>query len=546
MRDKRWFSFLIPIVLVFIGIVFFIIHFIEINKGQLVCEIDSNQFVMPATYKVHSNNKVLDGKYYLFKMLLHNNYRKTLRNVVVKYNIPGYIEWTELCCIGKLSIDQNVSLACFPKFDPSIVEKTTQSVESVNIQISWDGINENEVIEKSFTFDMLSVNDFAYTSIDKDELISYSDMIDNRELLACYVTPDDPVIQYYTSLIQSELLKGDQAAVSKSEEDAVRALFGIYEMTRQMKMVYSGAKGLPKEAGDVTSLIQNIRLPREVVTGNTGLCIELSLLYSSVLSRMGLNPVIFLVPGHAYPGVELNGIYYAIEATGISGEGLGYVASFEEAFTVGMQNLEVFFNEYLPSGTGFILDINYLHSIGILPMELDDDQFCKNKIDDIYKNKVKFSNNCYANVYSTYSNTSDQSQNRESSNAKRFSGTFSFDIPTQWITNYSPNPYYTTLTAVVTSPDQIVSINVFDIPANSIADAMNYLYIEFANNGTVLQYSIQGQNLSGYTFYQNSSSQWVGKIGKVKGGYRLIAISVNTNYYNSYIGVIEKIYNSIR
>lgn len=78
-------------------------------------------------------------------------------------------------------------------------------------------------------------------------------------------------------------------------------------------MVYSGTSGVPSRFDDLQSMVQSLRLPREVVTGNTGLCIELSLFYASVLMAAGLEPIIYLIPGHAYPGIKVNGQYLRLK-----------------------------------------------------------------------------------------------------------------------------------------------------------------------------------------------------------------------------------------
>src|SRR5699024_6657224 len=126
-------------------------------------------------------------------------------------------------------------------------------------------------------------------------------------------------------------------------KEGVRFLNGIYQATLVSHMVYSGTSGVPAKIDDVSSIIQSIRLPREVITGKTGLCIELSILYASILMDAGLDPIIYLIPGHAYPGFKMNGNYYAIESTSIGGEGIGGRSSAEEAFQTGMKNLNEFF-----------------------------------------------------------------------------------------------------------------------------------------------------------------------------------------------------------
>ena len=91
-------------------------------------------------------------------------------------------------------------------------------------------------------------------------------------------------------------MKGENASVSNKPEDGIRLLASIYEGTRKSHMVYSGTKGIPQSTEDVQSIVQQVRLPREVITGNTGLCIELSCLYASVLSAAGVDPIIYLIP----------------------------------------------------------------------------------------------------------------------------------------------------------------------------------------------------------------------------------------------------------
>lgn len=51
-------------------------------------------------------------------------------------------------------------------------------------------------------------------------------MFDNDPLIACYVTPEDPIIKYYTQQMQQKVLKGETAAVTNDPKEAVRMLMG--------------------------------------------------------------------------------------------------------------------------------------------------------------------------------------------------------------------------------------------------------------------------------------------------------------------------------
>ena len=63
---------------------------------------------------------------------------------------------------------------------------------------------------------------------------------------------------------------------------------------------------------------QRIRLPGEVLDQASGNCIELTLLYASVVEALGMQPAIIMVPGHAYVAIRVdpqNDNYYFIETT---------------------------------------------------------------------------------------------------------------------------------------------------------------------------------------------------------------------------------------
>src|SRR5690606_13445079 len=144
-----------------------------------------------------------------------------------------------------------------------------------------------------------------------------------------------------------------------------------------------GTSGVPEKLGDAQTITQSIRLPREVVTGKTGLCIELSLLYASIMMNMGMDPIIYLVPGHAYPGFRMNNSYYAIESTGIGGEGIGGIASPQEALQSGMKSLNTFMQQpQMGEPAYMVLDVREAIKTGAIAMELKDDIFLRQKIDE--------------------------------------------------------------------------------------------------------------------------------------------------------------------
>ncbi|MEZ4801698.1 MAG: hypothetical protein R2797_02920 [Gelidibacter sp.] len=538
-------SKLIPIIIASVGLLLLVASFLFKGSasGDLDVDIVKADFIMPAAHRVYANPDALNGKYYLFKAKITNNTDQTLEDVTVRYQIPGYIDWTELTVSGEMFPGQTLVVPCYPKFEDKITEKTTESVEKAQIEISWDGASEDDIVEEEFSFKMTNRNEYVYTGIKKEEISTWSDMFDNDALVACFVTPNDPIVKYYTQNLQEKLMRGEAASVSNKPEDGVRLLASIYEGTRMSHMVYSGTKGIPQSTEDVQSIVQQVRLPREVITGNTGLCIELSCLYASVLSAAGLDPIIYLIPGHAYPGFRMNGQYYAIEATGINGEGLGGIMSAEEAFKRGTEELNDFF-KYAQSGDPryTLVDIHGVNQQGATAMDLKDDQFLRGKVDQVVASwaggtPIQENNNPQTNSGNNPIVIPDN-------NVK--TSALSFTIPSGWQTYMKPVPEMPILTAQVLAPDQVTTVSVYDIPVSSAQQAMSTIEQYFSNYGMSTQYQINGNAIAGQTYSNNGTFNWVAKALNLNGRVRIVAVGAPDYAYNQKTNEINRIFNSIR
>lgn len=374
---------ILPYILFFVGLgmVFFKPIYNRLAPAVLDIKISTPPVIMSSIYKVYANEDAFEGKYSLFKMVITNTSNVDAKNVEVQYKMSNFLDWTIAEKMPLVLAGQTVVVNCYPKFPDKMGEKTTDSKENVKLVIKADNI---KTIENNFTITVKSRNSFMYNFLPADEIRTAAEYYDNVPLLACLVTPNDPVIKYYTQQIQQKILKGETAGVGNNEAEGVRFLKGIYNATLLAHMVYSGTSGVPESFNDVNSIVQNIRMPREVVTGKTGLCIELSLLYASIMANAGMDPVIYLVPGHAYPGFKMNNNYYAIESTAIGGEGLGGSKTADEAFDMAMNNKEAFIQKLQEGDERYnVIDIRENIKLGAVAPELKDDDFLRKKIDEI-------------------------------------------------------------------------------------------------------------------------------------------------------------------
>jgi hypothetical protein len=561
---------ILPAVLMGVGLIlaFHRPLFALVSPARLELKITHAPVIMPAVYKVYANENAMGGKYSLFKMLITNNSSNAAHNVEVLYEIPNYIEWKSVQKIPTLLPGESVVVNCYPSFSEKIVDKTTSSREKVNIKIKGSNI---EDIENEFSIDIKGRNEFLYSGIAADEIRTGAERMDNMNLLSCYITPEDPIIKYFTQQLQEKVLRGEAASVTKKDEEGVRFMTAIYSASAASHMVYSGTSGVPANVGDVSSILQSIRLPREVLTGRTGLCIELSLFYASVMAAAGMDPVVFLIPGHAYPGFKMNGHYYAIEATGINGEGLGGVLTTDQALQLGMKSINEY-NQHAQSGDDryMILDVREAIQKGAQAMELKDDSYLRQKVD------VMAAEWMGGGARATAPETAANTQRQQSAPAPRrnqdnggggndagnntgtpagynlFEGVVTFAYPSSWGFKQIPQGLMTAFKHDVVSTDQQASVEVYDFSSygyNSPAQGIAAIKQTLSQYGAKYEYSVSGE-LNGYILYAGhvifSNGTRSNVVGAFKAGSRgvtgiLVAAADGSNYRTDMINILNSI-----
>ncbi len=543
----------LPIITMAAGVVLIILSLLgggSAGSDDLTLKIKPANYIMPAAYKVYANPDVLGGRYNLFKAVLKNESGQTVKNLKVEYRIPKYIDgWTEATAPKYVLPGQSVVAMAYPAFDQNITQKNSQSREKAEIRITFGDKTNPVEINESFSFTMMAAQDFAYTDMPASEIASMDDMFENNALAACFVTSEDPVIQYYTSRIQQKLLQGEEAGVTNTEEQAVRFMMGIYEATRRSGMVYSSTACVPSNTGDIATTVQRIRLPRDVVSGNTGLCIELTFLYASIMRNAGMNPVLYFVPGHAFPGFQLNGNYYAIEATSIGGAGLGSIASAEEALKQGMKELKEAFEAVQQGKDGYdILDVKELFRAGIIPMELRDDQFARQKIDEyaaLWRGGTSRSSNRYAgNNNSSAGNMPTSGGNPAIAGMLTFSRGVTFSYPAGWNITNNPYPQMPQLKSLIASPQGALEVYQVDGTGN-VWEGLNYIVRLYGSMGMSINYQPGGSH-NGYSLVTGITTNAAGQQASWYGAFRANGNSVVGLVIPSGVNQAQQILTSLK
>lgn len=140
------------------------------------------------------------------------------------------------------------------------------------------------------------------TDIDIQPFNHWMFMYENLQFLAAFVTPNRPVLSDVIAEAAHLLKKrtGDAsfAGYQYKDPDRVRQMVAALHdalALRQIEYINPPAVGL--ESGG-----QKIRSVDDTIQGGRGTCLDLSVLLLSLMEQVGLNPMMVLVPGHAFLG----------------------------------------------------------------------------------------------------------------------------------------------------------------------------------------------------------------------------------------------------
>lgn len=124
------------------------------------------------------------------------------------------------------------------------------------------------------------------------------------ELLAAFITPNDPVIDRILKEA-SQILRnagkpdGINGYQSKSRQRVWEMASAIYSAISNLKLTYAEPPASFESNG------QKIRMPGKILEGGIATCLDTALLFAAAFEQAGLNPVVALSQGHALAGVWL-------------------------------------------------------------------------------------------------------------------------------------------------------------------------------------------------------------------------------------------------
>ena len=185
------------------------------------------------------------------------------------------------------------------------------------------------------------------------------------QFIAAWITPHDPLVEEILSRAK-EFMPGRRMpgyeewknAAGQTNSTYLQAK-AIYEALHQMGVSYVKSS---LTFGNNTDVSERVRLPRETLRRSSANCIDGAVVYAAAFENLGMDPVIVLVPGHAYVGVREadHSTKYLYIETSLTGR-----ASFENSVLSASRGMSK-----VSSDRVLRVDIAQSRAAGIYPMPL--------------------------------------------------------------------------------------------------------------------------------------------------------------------------------
>jgi len=315
-------------------------------EPELSVDIYTVPEFMTAVYKAYSGDY---GDRWLARTVITNTGEKPVRDFHIQYRISGNAESTSAEEYPVILPGQTVRDYCYPVFDRDhMAEIDSETPAELLITYECDGMDRSVVTSERFDF--LGHNEWVRTDLPADECLTFQDWHDNDEFLAAFVTHKDPSVQEFAKRLTGGIF-------TATDDGAMDALSRIYYGLRDAPFRYI----TEPESYWSDGYAQHVQFPSETIAYQSGNCVDLSVLFASLLEAVGVKTYLTLSTGHCQISIELpeEGTIIPVEATMVDGP----QKTLQDAFDVGYQ----WYEEQAAQGTYIYIDVEEAWAEGMVP-----------------------------------------------------------------------------------------------------------------------------------------------------------------------------------
>jgi hypothetical protein len=199
---------------------------------------------------------------------------------------------------------------------PTVPAGSVHTEPDIVIPLSRKRLQDVREAEKAgLRVDVYSEGALQYSETLPIEVLAYNDWYYHpavAQTIACFVQPNSAAVEKIVSLAQERLrrtfrdasLSGYQSGDRRKILEMIEALYVVLQEDLHIGYINPPAsfeKGEQLTDGSCT-LWQKIFFPEQILEYRRGTCLDLAVLCASCLERIGLNPLVFIIRGHAFFG----------------------------------------------------------------------------------------------------------------------------------------------------------------------------------------------------------------------------------------------------
>jgi hypothetical protein len=222
-----------------------------------------------------------------------NNFSDRALRERVTVEVPGWSQ--QEIQIAEMAAGDIRTLLFAPTFLPRLYRN--QEIAAASVVVNVSDVGGKSVFSETYPIRLRAADDMYW-----GEHFKFAPFI------ASWVTPHDPRVEMVLGrakeFVPGRRLPGYEDW--KGAEDQGKATWvqvrAIYRALQEKGVSYVKSS---LTFGENTNVSERIRMPRESLRESSANCIDGVVMYASLFENLGMEPVVVLVPGHAYVGVRL-------------------------------------------------------------------------------------------------------------------------------------------------------------------------------------------------------------------------------------------------
>lgn len=318
------------------------------GETEIDFELNTKDRIMSSLAKVYADEQF--DNFWVARSKFENTGKSLITDLRIRHRVANLSSWSGWSKTKVVYPGQTVIDPFFPVLDIEELANFTDS-RTAMVEVEYEYKVNGETIRDtdSGKLKILSRNEVVWGSRPVNDVLSWEEAFDNAPMIsAAFCTSNDPVIQQVAGAV-TRMAGG---YTQDSDEGAIRFLQTFWEFLEINQVSYQS----PPTSNFDGHLGQHVKYGRDVIRNRAGTCVDLSILWASVAKAVGLKAYIFVIPGHAFPVIELNsGELIPIETVLIQHK------TFQEAYKEGVRKFKIARGDVTTDANG-----NYVENAGTL------------------------------------------------------------------------------------------------------------------------------------------------------------------------------------